>query len=375
MEFPEQIWVLMSRCLSGEASVQEQQQLKAALDNEPQLMQQYEMMTRLWANNPSMEKAGNEEKAVNRIFQLSAAESALQTEDDNAGEEKDVLPLQHNSFRKRTMKYLAIAASLLLPFFLFTVWQSKKETPQVSTSRKIVAQHGSRTRTILPDGSTVVLNAGSKIYYNKDFNGPLREVTLFGEAFFDVAKNPNRPFIVHAGGINIKVLGTAFNVRSYPDDKIFETTLIHGLVQITKANDKKQQAIYLHPNQKFMASYFDTDENDEDENNGNERAESLDTKSFSIKKLDSTVKENERIETAWVYNRLEFRGEDFEALAKKLERWYNISIRFQDDAVKKLRFNGSLEKETMEQAFAALQIAVPFNYSIKGHEIFIEASK
>lgn len=366
----------MSRCLSGEATVQEQQELKAALDSEPQLMQQYEMMTRLWTNQHAMEKAGNEEKAINRIFQLSAVQSALQEEEDN--DQEPPPPKPSVFFRKPVMKYMAIAASLLLPIILFTVWQGSKDVQPVSTSRKIVAQHGSRTRTILPDGSTVVLNAGSKIYYNKDFSGPLREVTLFGEAFFDVAKNPERPFIVHAGGINIKVLGTAFNVRSYPDDRIFETTLIHGLVEITKANDRKQRPIYLHPNQKFMASYFDTDDRDEDENDradGNERASSLDVKSFSIQKLDSTIKENERIETAWVYNKLEFRGEDFETIGRKLERWYNISITFKDDAVKKLRFNGSFEKETMEQAFAALKIAVPFNYSIKGHEIFIEASK
>jgi ferric-dicitrate binding protein FerR (iron transport regulator) len=239
-----------------------------------------------------------------------------------------------------------------------------------------VAQHGSRTRTILPDGSTVFLNAGSSIFYDKHFNGTLREVTLLGEAFFDVVKNPDRPFIVHAGGINIRVLGTSFNVRSYPDEKIFETTLIHGLVQISKANDAKHRTFFLHPNQKFMASYFDssTDE-DEDENDATERATSLDSKSFAIKNLDSTLKEADRLETAWVYNRLEFRGDDFEALAKKLERWYNISIHFEDEAVKELQFNGSLEKETMQQAFAALQIAVPFKYTIKGNEIFIRTSQ
>ncbi len=371
MGSPEQIWVLMSRCLSGEASVEEQQALATALESQPALMQQYEMMSRLWNINPSDQHPINEESKINRILQLSAVEDALQHGNINLREQG----YRPRRLRKR-LKHMAIAAIIALPILWLGTLQKEKITTTASTSREIIVQNGSRTRTILPDGSTVFLNAGSKISYDKNFNGPLREVVLLGEGFFDVVKDPQHPFIVHAGGINIRVLGTSFNVKSYPNDRIFETTLIHGLVQITSANDKKQQAIYLHPNQKFIASYFDaSDDNNEEGSDENEKASNLDNKSFAIKILDSTVKETERIETAWVYNRLEFRGENFEALAKKLERWYNISIRFEDDAVKKLQFNGSLEKETVEQAFTALQTAAAFNFTIKGHEIFIKTFK
>jgi len=370
MESTEQIWVLMSRCLSGEASVEEQVELQAALRQQPQLMQQYEMMTRLWNSNNQTEHAINEDSKINRILQLSTVQDSLQN--DNEAFRVESL-YRRRKLRKRVIKYMGIAAIIIfLPIAIFTSLKKEKVAKPTSAATEVVAQNGSRTRTILPDGSTVSLNAGSKILYDKNFNGTLREVTLFGEAFFDVVKNPNRPFIVHAGGINIRVLGTSFNVKSYPDDKKIETTLIHGLVQITNANDKRQAPIYLRPNQKFVASYFESDDNDEDEN---ERAFNLDDKSFAIKNLDSTIKETERIETAWVYNRLEFKGDSFEELAKKMERWYNISIKFEDDAVKKLEFVGSFEKETVEGAFTALQAVASFKFTIKGHEIFIKTSK
>ena len=86
-------------------------------------------------------------------------------------------------------------------------------------------------------------------------------------------------------------------------------------------------------------------------------------------------KESERIETAWVYSRLEFRGDSFEGLAKKLERWYNVTIVFKDEKVKELNFNGSFEKETVEQAFNYLQETILFNYKIRNNEISVSSSQ
>ena len=96
---------------------------------------------------------------------------------------------------------------------------------------------------------------------------------------------------------------------------------------------------------------------------------------FFITPIDSTKKESERIETAWRYNRLEFRGDSFEEVAKKLERWYNVTIVFTDEKVKKLTIIGSFEKETIEQAMAALKEAFPINFKINNHEILVESSQ
>ncbi|MFB2118509.1 FecR family protein [Parapedobacter sp. 2B3] len=107
-------------------------------------------------------------------------------------------------------------------------------------SLEIIAPIGSRTVVQLSDGTEVNLNYGSKIKYPRNFIGNTREITLSGEAYFDVAHNPDKPFIVKAGKLNVKALGTEFNVNAYPDDDIIATTLVEGKVVIEKIlSDKK----------------------------------------------------------------------------------------------------------------------------------------
>jgi transmembrane sensor len=199
---------------------------------------------------------------------------------------------------------------------------------------------------------------------------------LEGEAFFDVVKQPERPFIVHTAGINIKVLGTAFNVKSYPEDKTVETTLYRGLVQVSRQDDITKKVIELRPNEKLALPKQAAKEESE---LSQEKAPATKLQpvisSFVKTHIDSTKKESERLETAWLYSRLEFRGNNFEELAYKLERWYNITIVFADEKVKSLNFNGSFEKENVEQAFIALQAAVPaFTYKIQNHEVLVSST-
>jgi|RhiMetdeSRZDD1v2_1073273.scaffolds.fasta_scaffold03902_4 transmembrane sensor len=367
MDTPERIWFLLSRSLSGDATEADKEELSRLLQQHPELMQQYEMLHQLWpANTPKNEEPIENDK-ISRILQLSAAEKA-------AGSTEQATIFKIIKWHK-VAAWAAVLTGLGLCVWFYMEWNRKEHT---LAANEIIAPKGSKTRTILPDGSTVWLNAGSRIVY-ADFSGPAREVTLEGEAFFDVVHSVSpqthqkKPFIVHAGKIDIKVLGTAFNVKSYPDEKTIETTLMRGLVQITRKDDKQAPPVYLHPNEKIVLPAGKHNDESVKENitsgAGNKNAVQR------IIHIDSTLKENQHIETAWVYNRLEFRGENFEQLARKLERWYNIRIYFEDDAVRQLVFNGSLENETVEQAFAALNAAVPFNATIQNNEIFIKSSK
>lgn len=364
METPERIWFLLSRSLSGDITEQDKDELNSLLQQHPELMQQYEMLHQLWSvNTPVPEEPGNGDK-INRILQLSAAETSLSQRD---------APVVRIKKRYKIYWAAAIVTALAAGAWLFTTWNGKQHA---LATNEVVAPKGSKTRTILPDGSTVWLNAGSRIVY-ASFSGPVREITLEGEAFFDVVQvtsastHQKKPFIVHAGSIDIKVLGTAFNVKSYPEEKTIETTLIRGLVQITRKGDTKSKPVYLHPNEKIVlpASRFLAEAKAPANTIATPPAEQ------QIIRIDSTAAESEHIETAWVYNRLEFRGDNFEQLALKLERWYNIRINFEDDSARQLVFNGSLQNETVEQAFMALKAAVPFNVSINNNEVFIKSIK
>ncbi|MEP6674344.1 MAG: FecR family protein [Ferruginibacter sp.] len=353
----------MSRSLSGEATEEEQQRLSAILVNDRMLQRQYEMLQHWWSSRQEEQASDTERSKITRILQLAEIDKAVNIENGST----PIYPLKKKRFRW----YMA-AAILLLVSFTSYQWLFKSNP---RAAKEILAQKGSKTRTILPDGSTVMLNAGSRIVYEQNFTDTLREVTLYGEGYFDVVKKTNCPFIVHAGNFNIRVLGTAFNVKSYAEDSNMETTLIRGLVQITRNDDTKQHPIYLHPLEKVILPVIAASAPQQSNTAKKSITGTLPFTPDNITPLDASLKETERIETAWIYNRLQFRGDDFITLARKLERWYNVVVHFEDERVKQLTFNGSLENETVEQAFEALHTATSFNYTIKQNEIFIGSSK
>lgn len=365
MEMPAHIWHLIARTLNGEASLREREELSQMLQNDSLLQQQFEILSRIWKDN--------EDKLL--VEDSDAARTAISRIITRAEVEIPIVEIRSKSRFGGKRAWLAAASILVLGSisWMFMKSSSASNTTEQTKSASIVAQNGSRIRSLLPDGTTVWLNVGSKLLYG-DFSGPTREVKLEGEAFFDVVKNPDRPFIVHTSGIDIKVLGTSFNVKSYPEDKTVETTLYHGKVKVFRSAETEKSAVELKPNEKLVL-------NKEAAIKPIILSESISRKSYgniaegvTITLIDSTKKEYERFETAWIYSRLEFRGDSFEELARKLERWYNVKVIFKEEAAKQLNFNGSFEKETVEQAFFALKAAVPFEYEIRGNEIFVEAN-
>jgi transmembrane sensor len=135
------------------------------------------------------------------------------------------------------------AAIFLIPvltFLFYTLSERKIEFDRFAQltvdSLEVIAPMGSRTVVQLSDGSVVHLNYGSRIKYPQYFSGNTRNVVLTGEGFFKVAHNPEKPFIVKAGNLNIKAVGTTFNVLAYPDDNVIETTLVNGKVILEQIN-------------------------------------------------------------------------------------------------------------------------------------------
>ncbi|MBS1654554.1 MAG: FecR family protein [Bacteroidetes bacterium] len=378
MQLPDHIWRLLSRYLSGETSVNEEEELTKVLSKDESLQQYLEIISRLW--NEKKISSYREKDSDTLAYKAKQIISRA-----NAVAINEIPVITDNQFRlrrkkrtKRILFYFSFTA-VLISFLYFFLYNTRTSADfSIAKHEAIISvQNGSRSRSMLPDGTTVWLNAGSKLFYGGDFKGATREVKLEGEAFFDVVKDAEHPFIVHTSGIDIRVLGTAFNVKAYPEDKSVETTLYRGLVKVFRHSDPSHTVVELKPNEKLLLL--------------KEEAANTETKvpvkgripvsptistSFKVSFIDSTKKESERFETAWLYNRLEFNGDKFDELALKLERWYNINIVFEDEAVKALSFHGSFEKETPEQAFAALQRAVPsFKYKINENDIYISSSQ
>ena len=348
----------MARSLNNEANDDELMELAELLKNDILLQQHYDLLKYSWRRQTGADAINeNEKENILRILQLAKQEDMPQ------------IPASKRIIGKR---YYAAAVILLLA--LAGLWWFKNSKPAMAINNNaeqvqtVAAPDTANSHVVLPDGSTVWVNRGSKIFYDSSFTGRQREITLEGEAYFDVVKNAERPFVVHVSGYDIKVLGTAFNVKSYPGDKTIEATLLRGLIQLYKKGDENKEPFLLHPNEKLVI-----DKTAVADVKTPAAENEIPAKEFRVVKIDSLLKESDRSETSWVYNRLVFRGDNFTKLAEKLERWYNISVVFEDEDVKQLSFNGSFENETAAQAFAFLKIAADFNYSIEGDKFFVSS--
>ena len=233
---------------------------------------------------------------------------------------------------------------------------------------KVITQPDSKSQIELPDGTTVWLNKGSKLTYSNNFFGEKhREVTLVGEAFFDVRRNESVPFVISTNDMKITVKGTAFNVKAYPGAKTVETSLLRGLIEISTRMDPDRK-ILLKPHEKFILSL---DRKNPDAAGGDGiHKDSTSGQSFIVTRLNS-VPGAEPNETAWMNQRLYFNDNRLDELVPKLESWYNVKINFGNDSLKKMRFSGVVEKETIEELLNLMQMSVPFKYKISNDQVWL----
>jgi len=279
-----------------------------------------------------------------------------------------------HSARRKWFIAAAVAASILLIWGIERI-QSLPRAAQNVHNEEVLARAGTRTKLVLPDGTEVWLNSNSRLKYNNDFNVNNREVTLDGEAYFDVPKDARLPFIVHASSIDIKVLGTSFAVKSYPQDKTIEATLLQGMIEVSRKDNPSTPRIVLKPNEKLVFSKSFATRNRPDGSPSGPGAHVSVSSDIAVNSIRQDIPDSNKVETAWLYNRLVFDGDSFRELADKMERWYNVKIDLRDTLLNSYHFGGIFERETVEQALRELQLTRDFTYTINGNEIELYAKK
>lgn len=376
-EQKEYIWNLVARKLAGEATAEDLRDLENLLRDNPELHYPLQTITDIWKhgnprNHQQIEQAEKVFSAhLNRMADLKLNLSAA---DDEVHRPASA------SFRRDRRRPIAgfAAAAILLAALGVTLYHQymPKLRPVASTAASpatsvrdnaIATANGSRTHLTLPDGTRVWLNAGSRIDYPKNFGATSREANLTGEAFFDVAADPGKPFIIHARKIDILVLGTTFNIKSYPSDKNTEATLVRGSIEVNIHN-KANQKIILKPNQKLV---IPNDDSLSVEPIQHRRSKGPAASLAIIGKPTFEQHTGAMIETSWVDNKLIFQDETFVDLARQMERWYGVTIRFDDEQLGQLQFTGIFQKETIRQALDALRLTAAFDYTISDTEIAI----
>lgn len=319
------------------------------------------------------EDASHKSDTVNPQLLLSHIHSRITPAKPSAA-----LSLSPN-FRTIALRIIPYAAVLLVGFFIaWLMFRDKASSADIAHYFKVKVEYGSKSTIELPDGSVVNLNSGSSLSYPAKFGENNRTVILEGEGFFDIRKDVSRPFYVKTRDITVKVLGTKFNVKSYPDENITETTLVSGLVEISDNNGSvenlsKDKPLVLSPNQKAV---FYSKREIANRSTQNEREkEAVDVLKVPAKEtlaVETQVKTE--LVTSWRNNILIFNSEPFSEIIKKLERWYNVEITLNYTKLSDDVFSGKFDKESIQEVLDALKLIEPFNYDINKNKIEINSN-
>jgi ferric-dicitrate binding protein FerR (iron transport regulator) len=353
---------LITRVLTGEASVEEKECLIAWVEESKSNKKLFFEIKDIWeVSHASTDSRFDSNESWERF------RNQIELNEEEEEENRD----------QRLYTFLKIASIIIVSVGLSWLTFSLTVVNKPLYARnEIVTPKGSKTQIVLPDGTKVWLNSESKLIYYSDYNGEKRDVLLSGEGFFEVVKNPNKPFIVKTGKINVKAYGTAFNVKSYPSDRFVETTLINGIVTIEQVSDKKTLAI-LKPNQK---SIFYKD----DIRPSLTKILKLDKQKISKDSIIEVhadenmllAQTNTEPQTAWKEQKLYFTSETFDEIATKLERWYGVTIHLQSDDLMNERFTGKFtHNEPLVQVLEAIKITTPIKYTIKLNDVYINSRK
>lgn len=202
-----------------------------------------------------------------------------------------------------------------------------------------------RRTIILPDGSTVVLNAKSKLAFPSEFSGDVREVTLIGEAFFDVVKDTTKPFIVRANGLTTHVLGTSFNIKAYSDASSSTVALVSGKVWVEK-NIGKEEAVELVPGEAI---------------------------SFNLEKDEFTKGQfNYMEEVAWKDGVLYLNATPLPQVFDKLELWYGVDFQYSNIPENMKSVSGSFRNESLANVLQSISYTVDFDYKIENENVLVK---
>ncbi|WP_114793208.1 DUF4974 domain-containing protein [Niabella yanshanensis] len=273
---------------------------------------------------------------------------------------------RNNSFKRK--RAWAVAMIVLGVMALGIFYQTSRSVNSnekpiekiVSTKIPVESKPGELKTLVLPDNSAVTLNMGSTLKIDEGFGTGNRDVYLDGEAFFEVTHNKNLPFVVHVKDYKVKVLGTRFNVKAYKNDRLSETSLIEGSVQIiVNKNGKDEVYKTLEVNQKFTT--------EADSSTLTAIAKDMGGEVVPL----SYYNEKQAVETAWTKELLIFEGQSLDEIKNILERKFGVTITIPDQKVQQYMYSANFTNESIDEILKALQLSYPFSYKKEGNTIII----
>lgn len=323
---------LMIDYFSGTISEMDQQHLSELLKSNVDLKMQFDEMSKLHAVSfiPQIEaeKQSNYKKLLEQINDTPTIK----------------MPRSWMSnFRNIAAIFILVISVSVASFYIYRDVTSPADT---AFCYETFSPIGSQTKIILPDSTVVWLNSGSSLKYNQSYGKKVREVALVGEGYFEVKKEKSKPFIVLTDSLNVKVLGTVFNVRAYNEDANVTVNLIEGSVNISSPKLKSAGSLTMKPNEKIVFNK-------------------------QTKKIESSETDASR-SSLWTTGKLCFVDASIEQISKDLERKYDVKIQIANQQIKKELFSGSLNLNlSLKEVLTYIDVDKKFKINQSGDTIFI----
>lgn len=349
----DQFITLLNKYLQGQLSVEENRQFNELLHSDSKNQVLFDFLR----IKPShKEQVDNSEQVfqsiLNKIESPETTTLPMSSRDEDHANEYTQFPLITKPWYQN---YRNVAAVLLPLFLILSFWIYNSQI-QTRFTEQFSSKKGEKKIINLSDGTTVWLNGDSKLFLEHSFGKTERRVKLEGEGFFTVAHDRSHPFIVEFRNSEVKVLGTRFNIRAYPDEENAVTSLVEGSIEL-KA-DRQVKSFLLKPGDKIALLPAKV-------------ADIIQTEAMSqvrVQRSTLTISEGEVLpsETLWMYNKLSFNADPMSLIVSKLSKWYNVSIQIENPALEQFTFSGNLEGYSLDQVLVLLKQANP-SIEIKRH--------
>jgi ferric-dicitrate binding protein FerR (iron transport regulator) len=327
--------LIITRYLEGLADPEEKNELERWISISGENRRYFDQIKNIW-------EISDRRNETLTIDQDRAFEKVLQR---LAGENRKINLWSYWQKIAAVMLIPILAANLLWLLFDSNVSNSESQT----VYNEVFAPFGTRTELKLPDGSSVWLNSGSSLKYPEKFRGKERLVHLNGEAYFDVAGNPSRPFIVQTTSIAVKATGTEFNVSDYTSDNRAGVALVSGKVSVRGLNGGNDNPLTeLKPNQLFEL----------------------------VKESGKTSVTNEDMVeyTSWKDGRLIFRNKPLSYVIRRISLVFNVDIELKGEVLQDYRYRATFEDESLTEILRLLKVSAPIDYLEADRELLPDGS-
>lgn len=350
MNFEEFDYQLLARFMVGDCTPRERERMEAWAEGDPANRKKLEQFKRIW------ETSDQKRQVLQDFFdtdqEWKRLQSRLEQEDELSDAPTSTPSLEAKrrsaSIHSMTQKLARVAAIFLIAGLLgvlaYQNWYQPEPKVQEPVLREVNTANAQRVNLTLSDGTRVMLNAGSTLKFPNRFNSKIREVFVKGEAYFNVDRNPHKPFVVHSRGSIIRVLGTSFTVRSYAEENQVRVVVQEGKVSLENQEGSNADKALLTANEVGWSPLQGT-------------------------QIETAQVEDMELYMSWRQGYLKFREEPMSNVAKALERRYGVQVSFKDKNISHKTLTAFLKSRSIRNVLDVISMSLDLTYQLDNNKV------